>query len=102
MGVGGPAQRQTKKVRQFLGGATITFTSARWSRTLRSGGWPGATLSTAGRWLCYRARRSLRCYRHWCCPCRRRDVLLLLVPLWNLVEGPSKLRCRRFISLTSP
>lgn len=82
---GRPAQRQTKRVLwQFLGGATITFTFCAMiaDSPFRQLAWGhfvyGGPLAVLPSVLLIALLAPLVSYR-------RRDVLLLLVPLWNLV-----------------
>ncbi len=82
---GRPAQRQTKKALwQFLGGATITFTFCAMiaDSPFRQLAWGhfvyGGPLAVLPSVLLVALLAPLVSYR-------RRDVLLLLVPLWNLV-----------------
>jgi hypothetical protein len=82
---GGPAQTQTqKRVWQFLGGATITFTFCTMiaDSPFRRLAWGhfdyGGLLAVLPSVLLIALLAPLVSYR-------RRDVLLLLVPLWNLV-----------------
>ena len=81
---GTPAQRQAKRVWQFLGGATLTFTFFAMIadspfRQLAWGNFAyGGLLAVLPSVLLVALLAPLVSYR-------RRDVLLLLVPLWNLV-----------------
>jgi hypothetical protein len=97
---GGPAQTQTQKqVWQFLGGATTTFTVTTMiaDSPFRQLAWGhfvyGGLLAVLPSALLIALLAPLVSYR-------RRDVLLLLVPLWNLVtvwtigSRISRLPCR--------
>jgi hypothetical protein len=95
---GRPAQ-QAKRVWQFLGGATVTFTFCAMiaDSPFRQLAWGnfvyGAPLAVLPSMLLIALLAPLVSYR-------RRDVLLLLVPLWNLVvlwtigSRISRLPCR--------
>jgi hypothetical protein len=96
---GGPAQRQTTRLWQFLGGATITFTFCAMiaDSPFRQLAWGqfayGGPLAVLQSVLLIALLAPLVSYR-------RRDVLILLVPLWNLVmvwtigSRLSRLPCR--------
>ena len=81
---GAPAQPQTKRLWQFLGGATTAFTFCTMIayspfRHLAWGNFVyGGPLAVVPSVLLIALLAPLVSYR-------RRDVLLLLVPLWNLV-----------------
>jgi hypothetical protein len=81
---GRPTERQAKRVWQFVGGATVTFTFCAMIadspfRQLAWGNFAyGRPLAVLPSVVLIALLAPLVSYR-------RRDVLLLLVPLWNLV-----------------